>query len=139
MGRQEPARARENQALGRCHASKGRPSGLGSTRQERKQKEQRACGKGEGQQVAGSSEAKKKKQQIGTGQCRASQEKKQAMLVVRPTCGKRGEGQASRPGLRLAAGLPLLGLWPGLLAWAPPGTYLGQDLGQERALSPEKK
>ena len=61
VGGQEPAGERENQALGHCHASKGRPSGLGSTSQERKQKEQRACGKGEGQQVAGSSEAKKKK------------------------------------------------------------------------------
>ena len=35
-----------------------------------------------------------------------------------PNHEKRREGQANRPGPRLAAGLPLLGQWPGLLAWA---------------------
>ena len=51
--------------------------------------------------------------------------KKQAWGLVWPTCGKGEEGQASGPGPRLAAGLPLLGC--GLGCWpAAMGLLLGR-------------
>ena len=108
-----------------CGKEQGKASG--PWRAPRVQEERKTKMLREPQQQAGKASRKRRGARQGPRSRGRGAESdwKQAWGLVRPTCEKGEEGQASGPGPRLAAGLPLLGC--GLGCWpAAVGLFLGR-------------